>query len=110
MNAQRPGVAERLNRENVISLITAFVGGRIESLLKVRVVADSVRRVDVDHLHLAAYTLVVQQRLHHLQRVAANQLVLPALLVGVELYALRSIGLAQRLLEAGEERALPRLG
>src|SRR5881398_141084 len=108
MNAEGPSVAERLDREDVVSLITAFVGGRVESLLKVRIVADSVRRVDVDHLHLAAHAFVVQQRLDHLQRVATDQLVLPALSMGVELDALRAVGLTQRSLEIREERALPR--
>src|SRR5207249_3195315 len=65
-----------------------------------------VGRVDVDHLDLAAQVLVVKQRLHYVQRVAAYEFVLPALVVGVELDALASVALAERLLEVGEEVTL----
>src|SRR3972149_1524896 len=48
----------------------------------------------------------MQQRFHYLQRIATDEFVLPALVVRVELDALRAIGLTQRLLEIGEEGRL----
>ncbi len=43
-----------------------------------------------------------------MQRVTADEFILPALLVGVELDALAAVALAQRFLEVGEEVPLPR--
>ena len=66
--------------------------------LKVRPEVDSIGRVDVDHLHLPAEPLVLEQRVHHDQRVAEDQPVDPAalVLVGLEL-------LVERELRVGEE-------
>jgi hypothetical protein len=45
--------------------------------LKVRAELHAVGRVDVDHLHLAAEALVVQERVHHDERVAEDHPVDP---------------------------------
>ncbi|HYN40325.1 MAG TPA: hypothetical protein VE129_01005 [Thermoanaerobaculia bacterium] len=45
----------------------------------------------------------VNERLHHLERVAADELVLPPLVVRVELDALRLVGLPKGLLEVVEQ-------
>ncbi len=53
--------------------------------LEVAAELHAVRRVDVDHLHLAAESLVLQQRVHHDKRVAEHHAVLPLVLVLVRL-------------------------
>ena len=45
--------------------------------LEVRAEADAIGRVHIDHLHLFAQALVMQQRVHHHQRIAQHQAVLP---------------------------------
>lgn len=66
--------------------------------------------VDVDHLHATAKPLVAEQGLDDREGVSADELVLPALVVGVELHTLGLVVLAQLLFEVGEQRRLGGLG
>ncbi len=87
MNAELPRVPERLDhlrflREVFVPAIlnVTFADERLE----VGAVLDAVRRVDVDHLQLSGHPLLLQQRVHHQQRIAGDQPVGPAALVLVE--------------------------
>jgi len=53
--------------------------------LKIGIELDSIRRVNVNTLHLAAQPLSLGQRGHHLQRIAQNHAVAPVGVVLVEL-------------------------
>ena len=106
VDAQRPRVTERLDRQHVVGRLFLVVLRRVHPLLKVRVVLDAVRRVDVDHLHPAAEPLVVEQGFHDVERVATDELVLPALVVGVELDAPLAVVVAQFTLQVGEQLLL----
>ena len=57
----------------------------VDEGLEVGAVLDAVGRVDVDHLHLARHALLLQQGVHHQERIAGDQAVAPAVLVPVEL-------------------------
>ena len=63
---------------------------------------DAVRRVDVDHLDLAAQVLLLGEAGHHEQRVAEDQPVRPVALVGVEVDELLELD----AVEVVEERQL----
>jgi hypothetical protein len=68
--------------------------------LEIRAEPHPIRRVEVDHLHLPAQTLVVQQRVHHHQRIAEDHPVDPlvAILVGLEhLVGDRAAGIAEQV-------------
>ena len=69
--------------------------------LEVRVVGDAVRRVDVDHLHLASHPLALEQRVHDEQGVAKDEAVRPVHVVVVEVN-----GLVERQPRVGEEAEL----
>ncbi len=89
VQAQLPRVAVgfhhlRLAREVLVVSVrdVALAHERLEVAAELHAVG----RVDVDHLHLAAQSLVVQERVHHDERVAEDQAVHPlvGILVGLE--------------------------
>ncbi len=103
VNPVLPGVAERLDLlglagdvGDVAVLHVAAGGGPLE----VGVELDAVRRVQVDALHLAAQPLALGEAGHHLERVAEDHPVRPALVVLVELGLVSARGDA---VEVGEE-------
>ena len=53
--------------------------------LKIRPELNPIRRVDVDHLHLSAEALVLQQRVHHDEAVTEDQPIYPFVLILVSL-------------------------
>ena len=58
---QGPSVAKCFNCENVVSSVLLIILRRIDPLLEVRIVFDAVRRVEVNHLHIAAQIFVMEQ-------------------------------------------------
>ena len=67
--------------------------------LEIRAELHSVRRVHVDHLHLPAHALVVQQRVHHHQGVAQDHPVhplVPILVGSQDLVANAVLGIAEQ--------------
>jgi hypothetical protein len=73
----------RLPRKRVVLAVLhlALVNTRLE----IAVVGDPVRRIDVNHLDVTAEVLLVEQGVHHQQRVAQHHPVHPELVVLVEL-------------------------
>ncbi len=106
MDAQFPGVAEGFDHlrlgGQVLVLAVSYLS-LVREGLKVGAVLDAVGRVDVDHLHLAAHALFLEEAVHHQQAVARDQAVAPVVGVLVELDRLAKgrvllLGLEQRLL------------
>ena len=87
MNPQPPGVAVRLHHLGLSREVTLFVlhVALADFRLEVARKFDPVRRVDVDHLHLARQVLAPGQRRHHLKAVAQDQPVRPVHIVLIEL-------------------------
>lgn len=88
MNPELPSVAEGLDLLRLPS--KRSIGGLSrssfrDSRLEVRVEADPIRWVDIDHLDLAAEPLLLEQAGHDDQRVPEDEPVHPAHLVLVEL-------------------------
>jgi len=79
----------------VVVLHIAFADERLE----IRAELHAVGRVDVDHLHLAAEPLVLEQRVHDDERVAEDEPILPLVLVLVRLEHL----VRDRVLRVGEQ-------
>ena len=110
MDAQFPGVAEGFDHfrlgGQVLVLAVRYLS-LVREGLEVGAVLDAVGRVDVDHLHLAAHALLLEEAVHHQQAVARDQAVAPVVGVPVELD-----GLAQRRVLFGllEQRPLARVG
>ena len=106
MNPQLPSIAEGANRLRLGGQILVFAVLHIALVhkgLKVAAVFNSVGRVYVNALHLAAQALFLQQRVHYQQAVAGNQAVAPVAAVAVEFH-----GLAQGrvFLGRGKQRRL----
>ena len=74
--------------------------------LKIGAELHAVGRIDVDHLHLPAEILVVQQRVHHHQRITEDHAVLPAVGVFVGLHQLFGEGTVGVAEEAEEVELL----
>ena len=94
MNAEFPGVPEGANLLRLAGQVLVLAVGDLAPVhegLEVGAVADAVRRVEVDRLHLPAEALLLDQAVHHQQAVARNQAVGPVVAVPVKLD-----GLAQR--------------
>ena len=91
MDAQRPGVAVGFDHlglaREVLHLV--FHIALAELRLKVALETDAIRRVDVDHLHLARQVFTPRQTGHHRQAVAQNHAVAPIDVMLVELHGLR---------------------
>ena len=86
VNPQLPGVAESLDHLRFLGqvLVLAILDdARADEWLEVGAVLDAVGGGDVDHLHLPGHALLLQQRVHHQQRIAGHQPVGPAALVAV---------------------------
>ena len=86
VQSQFPGIAIGLHHLRLARHVRIVVVRHIafaDERLKVGAEFHPVRRVDVDHLHLAAEALVVQQRVHHDERVAEDQAVHPVVPVFV---------------------------
>jgi len=103
MNPVAPCVPKRLNllwfTRDLIGRAILHIPAR-RAPLKIRVELDSIRRVDVDALHLPAQPLALGEAGHHLQGVAEDHPVRPVLIVLVEL----RLGLgAGEAVEVGEE-------
>ena len=106
MNAQFPGVPEGFDHlrlgGQVLVLAVRYLS-LVREGLEVGAVLDAVGRVDVDHLHLAAHALLLEEAVHHQQAVARDQAVAPVVRVLVELDRpakgrVLLLGLEQRLL------------
>ena len=106
MDAQFPGVAEGFDHlrfgGQILVLAVPYLA-LVREGLKVGAVLDAVGRVDVDHLHLAAHALLLEEAVHHQQAVARDQAVAPVMRVLVELdrpaeRRVLLLGLEQRLL------------
>ena len=96
------GVAEGLDLLRVAGQALG-VFGHVAALrvdLHVRLEADPVGRVHVDHLDLAGHPLLLEQAGHHLDRIAVDQPVLPVALVLVPLV----LGIARQVVEIAEHR------
>jgi hypothetical protein len=105
MEPEFPGIAVGLHHlglaRHVIVVVVANVALAHEGL-EVRAELNAVGRVHVDHLHLPAQALVVEQRVHHRQRVAEDQPVDP--LVAMLIGAKHLVG--DRMLRVGEQLKL----
>ena len=103
MEPKFPGVAIGLDHFRLachVAVIRADVAPAHE-WLEVRAELHAVGRVDVDHLHLPAKALVLEERVHDDERVAEDQPVRPVALVLV-----RGELLVERELRVGEELEL----
>ena len=104
MDAQLPRVAEGLDLLDLagdvleLAVLDVALAGR---RLPVRSELDAIRRVEVDHLHLAPEALALGQAGHHLERIAEDHAVRP---VGLVLVELDQVQLAQPVerLEQGQ--------
>ncbi|EHI13651.1 hypothetical protein KEK_06745 [Mycolicibacterium thermoresistibile ATCC 19527] len=110
MNAQLPGIPERLDHlgflRQVFVLAVLHVA-LVDEGLEVGAVLDAVGRVDVDHLHLAGHALLLQQAVHDQQGVAGDQAVGPAFLMAVEVDRVTQRQVLERRIEqAGLEGLL----
>ena len=96
------GVAEGLDLLRVAGQALGVLGHvavlRVD--LHVRLEADPVGRVHVDHLDFAGHPLLLEQAGHHLDRVAVDQPVLPVALVLVPLV----LRVARQIVEIPEHR------
>ena len=103
MNAERPGVAISLNHLRLARqvLLAVFHVALAELRLEVGGEFDAVRRVEINHLHLARQVFAPREAGHHLQRVAENHAVRP---VHVNLVELHRLGVIQ--LRVGKQVAL----
>ena len=103
MNPVPPRIPERLHLLRLpgdmlgVTVFDVAAGG---GPLEVGVELDTVRRVDVDALHLAAQPLPLSQRGHHLQAVPENHPVRP---VGIVLVELGGGCLAGKAVEVSEQ-------
>ena len=108
MDAEFPGVAERTDllglARRVLDLPVLHVALARRDL-PVRPELDAVRRVEVDHLHLALERLLLGEARHDEQRVAEDHPVRPVLVPPVEVHLLVELGIAQPV-EVVEEREL----
>ena len=75
----------------------------IHALLKIRVVLNPIRRIDINHLHVAAHAFVVDERFHQMQGITADKFILPSFVMGVELHALRFVRFTQRFFQVGKD-------
>ncbi len=94
VDAEFPSVAEgpdHLRLLGQVVVLAVLDVALVDEGLEVAAVADAIRRVDVDHLHLAGHAFLFEQGVHHQQGVARDQAVRPVVGVLVELD-----GLAQR--------------
>ncbi len=107
MDAQLPRIAEGLDHLRLLRqvfVLAVLDVALVDEGLEVAAVLDAVGRVEIDHLHLACHAFLLQQAVHHQQRVAGHEAVGPAAVVLVELDGLAP---GQRLLEpCAEEVAL----
>ena len=104
MEPELPGVAVGLDHLGLtcqVVISTVLDVALAHERLEVRAEIDPIRRVDVDHLHLPAEALVLEQAVHHDQRVAEDHPVHPVALVLVRLELL-----VQRQLRVGKELEL----
>ena len=76
----------------------------VDEGLEIGAVADPVRRIDVDHLYLAAQPLLLEETVHDQQAVARDQTVGPVVAVLVELDGLPDGRVLVRSLEHGQLR------
>ena len=113
VETELPGVAEGSNLLRVGSQVIVLAVGDIvvvhERLgLEVRAVADAEGRVDVDHMHLPAKALLLEQAGHHQQGVASDQTVGPVVPVAVEFDRLADRRILFRFFEQRELRVCAR--
>src|SRR6266704_3622058 len=106
MNAKCPRIPKGLYSEDIVGMVSLVVLIGIDPLREVGVILDAIWRIDIDHLHFALQIFIMNERLHHLQGVSADELVLPTLVVGIELDPLLLLGFSQRLLQVREESCL----
>jgi hypothetical protein len=103
MDAIAPGVAECLHLFGLtgdvadIPVLHVAAGG---GPLKITIESNTIGRVEVDALHLAAQALAFGEARHHLERVAKDHAVRPILIVLVKLGLVRALGNA---VEIGEQ-------
>ena len=102
MQAQFPGITVSLHHFRLADHFLVLAVGHVALAhegLEVGAEFHAIRRIDIEHLHLAAQALVLQQRVHHLQRIAQNQAVGPraGVLVGVQLVGDVQAGVAEQI-------------
>ena len=102
MQAQFPRIAVRLDH---FRLADHFVIRPVLHIplahkrLEVGAKLHPIRRVNVDHLHLPAHTLVFQQRIHHMQRIPQHHAVHPRpfVLIGFQLFGNIQLRIAKQI-------------
>ena len=103
MQPQFPGVAIGLYHLGLASQVVVFIVRHVPAAdegLEIRPELHPVGRIEVDHLCFPGHPLVLEQRIHHHQRVAENEAVHPVVLIFVGLQHL----LMQRTLPTAKER------
>ena len=109
VDAELPGVPEGADRLRLAGQVLVPSVGHVLPMdegLEVGAVADAVGRIDVDHLHLPAEALLLQEAVHHQQAVAGDQAVGPVVPVPVEVDGLPDRRVLLRGVEQGALEAL----
>jgi hypothetical protein len=91
VNAERPGVSERLDRFSLTGQISVFISNFClpDHGLEIGSELDAIWGIDIDHLNLAGQCLTARQRAHNLQTVTQNEPIRPLHVMPVKLYRLR---------------------
>ena len=109
VDAELPGVPEGADRLRLAGQVLVPAVGHVlpvDEGLEVGAVADAVGRIDVDHLHLPAEALLLQEAVHHQQAVAGDQAIGPVMPVPVEVDGLPDRRVLLRIVEQGTLEAL----
>src|ERR1700683_1728061 len=100
VDAKFPGVAEGADHFRFLREVLVFAVFNVTAIdegLKIGTVADTVRRINVNHLNLPTQALFFEERIHDEKRISGDEAVGPAVRVTVEIdgFAKRRIFLAR---------------